>query len=454
MAFLTVLTIFLALVGGTAYVLLPKYPLSFVGIAVLLSVIYIAVFVVPSFRLDLMRRVGVRLVSFYLATFAKTYVTGHDRRELAARYRKATRLPELRRYLGRGMGWLGLPDIVYLQWPFYSTLLATTADLRIPIAATDGVWTTEQEIYRVLRKTLKITKITQGQGNNRKEVEIRREEKTEEGEWKIDTPADRKPSGTKEKRVEKPADGSTVETRVETEVETHAIPRIQLLVNGEIFIRLGVSLGPFILAFPDAPLDRQSKEGEKEGLQEYLSRSIQPLIFEAVRTAVSGFTKRQTGVTVPGLTWEGLADAVKSRRDIEVRVREILGSQPESILIQSGLLREWDQNADTSDSGQAAAAFDVVIENILPKDADLQKAIDGVAVALKKAEGARYEGEATRYRERGLTDALEERSNRLGVSGETTLGHDFGKATKPDLTLIGSDVGTMLATILRGLKRN
>jgi hypothetical protein len=346
---------------------------------------------------------------------------------------------------------LGLPDVVYLQWPFYSVAPATTAQLRVPIKVTDGVWTTEQEVFRVVRTLRTITRaietVTKGSVAKEKETIIGDDERTQIGDWKAETVAERKPSETRTKKVEK-VGGKSVETREEIRVETQTIPRIQLVVDGEIFIRLGVNLGPLILAMPDAPLDRPTDKEKIIGLETFLSGKIQPLAFEAIRAGVSGYTRPHRDL-VPGLTWEGLADAVKASRELEARVRELLGSQPESILIQSALLRPWDGDVSTSDAGQSAAAFDVVIEHISPKGDELQKAIDKVAVARKQSEAARYDAEGTRQRERGLTDALAERKDRLGIGGDLALAHDFGKGTKADLTLVATDVVAALAAFFQ-----
>lgn len=438
MAFFFVLTVWIVLTAGAAALFLPDHPQSFVVASLLLFTIYVVIFLVPSFRFGLVRRLGIRLAAFYLGTFSKTYVTATDRKDLTGRYERAGRLPELKEYLGQGMTWLGLPDVLYLQWPFYSVVQATTAQLRIRIEATDNVWTTEQEIFRIIRTTRITKKDAEGH-------EISSDEQEELGDWQVETATTRKPPSKKEKKLEKSPDQTVVETIVDSRTETQVIPRIQLHVNGEIFIRLGVNLGPFTLALPDAPLDRSTGENN---LETFLAGKIQPLIFEAIRTGVAGYKKRD-GTFVPGLTWEGLADAVKARRELEVRVREILGSEPESILIQSGLLREWDGNPETPDNGQSAAAFDIVIEEIAPKEPKLQEAIDAVAVARKQAEAARYDGDATRQRERGLTDALVDRKSRLEVGGDIALAHDFGKATKANLTLVATDVVAALAAFFQ-----
>ncbi len=443
MAFAFVLIAFLCFVVGAAVPLLPEYPLAFLGVTLLLIAVYVLVFVVPSFHMQLTRRRGIRLAGFYLGTFTKCYATETDKRDLAQRYEKAGRLEEYNRSLGRGLDWIGLPDVVYLQWPFYSVVVVTTAQLRVPVNVADGVWTTEGELYRVVHTTETVVK-----DKDRKILESTKKEET--GAWTAVPTGQAKPPTIRETKVVIGATKDTEETTAD-QVETQLVPRIQLRVDGEVFIRIGINLGPFFLALPDAPTDAPTGD---TGLETYLRGKIQPLVHEAVREGIGGFTRKTTQAPVPGFTWEGIADTVKNRRELEVRIREILGGQPESILIQSGLLREWDGNATTSDSGQSAAAFDVVVEHISPKDDELQKAIDAVAVSRKQAEAAAFDGEATRKREQGLTEALKHRKETLGVEGESILAHDFGKNTKADLTVVAPDLASALVTLLkRGGKR-
>lgn len=452
MAFLFVFVVFLVLVAGAATFLLPAYPLSFTATTIVLTVSYILFFVVPSFHLELTRKLGIRLAAFYLGTFTKTYVTDTDRKDLERRYQKPgsklDRSNELDQFLGRGMDWIGLPDVVYLQWPFYSVVPATTAQLRVNIKVADGVWTTEQELFRVIRTKRVTTKDKPG-----KVVHGSNEERSE-GEWTAVTATQKKPPipRTKTTKLDTSDPTENVETTTEEVVDTQMIPRIQLRVDGEVFIRLGINLGPLVLALPEAPLDKPTGETEADDLGKFLTGKIEPLIHEAVWEGVAGYTKKDRSTKVPGLTWEGLADTAKSRRELEWRIREILGSQPESILVQSGLLREWDGDTDTSDNGQSAAAFDIVIEHVAPKDEALQKAIDAVAVARKQAEAAAFDADAIRRRERGLTDALKERTEELSVSGESALAHDFGKNTKADLTVVAPDLASALATLFKRRK--
>lgn len=457
MAFAFVSVCFLVLLALASLVLLPGLPWAFAGAAVMLTALY-AVAIGRSFNGRLARQLGIRLAAFFLGSFRRTYVTETDMSDLRARYGRAGRTPELETVTARGLAWLGLPDIVYLQWPFYSAVPVTTAQLRIAIAVADGIWTTEQELFRLVRTERTVERARDPQKPEQRGRVLSNKETTTEGPWRLETATEKKSTiaRRRETRIETPDPTREVEITVEETVETRVIPRVQLEVNGEVFIRLGVDLGRLFLALPDAPLGTPTGEN---GLEGYLQKKIEPLIQEAIRDAVAGFTRRRVEVingqelvsmeVVPGLTWEGIADAIRARRELETRVRELLGSQPESILIQSGLLRPWDGRPDTHDGGQTASAFDVVIENIVPKDAELQKAIDAVAIARKQAEAATFEGTATRQREKGLTDALRERQEVLQTSGESVLAHDFGKNTKADLTLVAPDLASVLATLLK-----
>lgn len=445
MAFLFAFAVWLVTIALASLALLPAHPGWFTTVSVLLTVVYLAVFVRPSFQLGLVRRQGVRLVSFYLGTFDKTFVTGTDQADLQSRYPVATQAQDLLFYLGRGMQWVGLPDVVYLQWPFYSVTVVTTAQLRIPIDVSDGVWTAEQVLYRLVKVTRTVKKKTVGRGNKQKEIARVTGETREEGDWTTERPHNADGSLVPMRSfvtTQTGVPGDPSETTTEVMVETQTIPRIQLRVNGEVFIRFGVNLGRLILALPDAPLSRPDGA---EGLEAYLGEKIQPLIHEAIREGVAGFQRKHyqdDGTishleSVPGLPWEGLMDVVQARGELEKRVREILGSQAESVLRQSGLIRDWDGHTETTDRGPSAAAFDLVIEHIAPADDELLKVISSVAVARKQAEAAEFEGLATERRERGVTNALDERGRRLhNVTGKDVLAHHFGVNTKANLTFI------------------
>ncbi len=336
-----------------------------------------------------------RITALYFATFEATYASGNDYADLQNRFTTAHRLPEFTECCRRGIPVRGLQDFVYLQWPFFYDLRRVTAGMiRLRIKEATGTQTMRHEDYRIMKLVTKRTKDATG---NTKEETL----PWELVEGPVVNPRHPLvvPPPQKEKNVK--TDGSTEEITTRFVLERTLIPRVEMQVNVDIIIRLGVKLMPLIKAVPGVSLDNPEKLGE-----ELRNRGAEPVVQEALLHAMKKFT------------WEGHCHINDNLEDFEKEVVRVL-RKPGTFFVEAGLLRPLHEHSPTEEredpkknsNGDAVESIDIAIEEPIPKSDALREALNAVAIA-------NYNKESRRLDEFGLSSGLRDRVEMAQALGQ------------------------------------
>lgn len=440
-SFLLVLAVAIITTGVTALLTLPGMPAAFAMIAATVWVGWAALTVL-SFHV---MKPGIRKAVFFLGTFEGVYVNGSDWEETRRRYVAAHRREDFHLFCRRGFHLIGMGDIVFLPLPFYYDVRdVTTGIVRIPIKITQGVFTAVREHARIIR-TDKITRKKAEKDKNGKVTSVTvigHEEKRLPGPTgEVDplSPPVLLPSTRSIKPSTEPnEDDVIVETVTKYEIARQRTFPVEMEVDVEILISLGVNIGAFVQRLPQATLGDTKKLGEELSVA-----GVEPVVQEALIEAVAGFRRQGPGgandiLPFPGLTWEGDLHIVAHREELERRVTRLLREKT-SMLVEAGLLQPWAPG--TNNAGAAAETFDIAVERVIPHSEELRKKIGLVSEA-------RYDAEATRERERGLTDALDERAKKLDVSSQVVIMQDTVKHTTATIVTVDKDTLSGLSRLV------
>ncbi len=299
------------------------------------------------------------------------------------------------------------------------------------LVATENIWTKADHIQEVVTTTTTIVK-------NPSDDVIERDENVQE--IALD-PANPPNIGTRETPPEPVGGGNTRITRTSVTIRTTDLPRVDLVVDGELIFELGVNLGPFIRAFPEI-----TDLNSVTVVQNTLSPRIQPVFDEAARDGAQGIP-RPSGIGTEGFTWDGIHDIVTHRHEYEPIVIEFL-RKPSSILVRGGILTEIQvgQPGD-HENGASVANVDVAVERTVPKSQEMQRVIAQLAEARYKAEAARHEAEEIKRRERGHTEALEERARRLGIPTDLAIADRMIRESGGSVFLAGAGIADALSNL-------
>lgn len=374
--------------------------------------------------------IGARLVAFFLSSEEGSFVTESDYNELHQTYDARDRENQFFANCRRGLPLIG--DVVYLQWPLYTVRAATSAILTITIEASKSIWTGEQTLCRLVE-----TETVTDRDPNKTVVDKREEHR--EGAWQTDPIA---PRPVRHVRTET-HNNLTRTIEMVSKIEQRKIPKVELVVDVEVIFRLGVKLGAFINAFP-----KVKSFDDPAALQEAISGQFQSIVDEAIRGAASHFT------------WNG-NDHINDDLNRQTFERMVIAKlrEPKSAFVKAGLLEALDpqmaaqlinQGQPLMTNGEAATDLDIAFEDIRPASPELIKAISKLAEASYQADAAEYEALATQRRERGLTDALKERAEKLNTEGELPLVTDAIKSSGGSLVLVAPDVAGAAALFQTG----
>lgn len=364
-----------------------------------------------------------RLVAMFFATFDATYVSGSDYEELQQRYAGSPHEAEFRRYCRRGpLSALGLPDIVYLQFPFfYDVRPATTGSIRIHVKATDGAFTAKLETVHVIPKVSRITHEANGQTSsapvNPQQVGKRSRVYINPVRPIVAPPA--------ESTWQNLAQGRRAQTLVTYHLERRAYPAVEMEIDVDVVLNLGVHFGPLIRKLPRATLNDPKK------LAEEILALGEPVIQEAIIRSVHEFT------------WEGPQDVLSRQPELEAEIIRRLRVH-HTFFVEAGLLNELAHHTHhEAMNGVSVTSIDIAMERPIPKSAALR---DAIGLAAK----ATYERDALRERMMGTTLGLADRQAATGLAPEVIFAHD-ALVTSNQLFVLGApDAVSALGAIFRG----
>lgn len=432
--FLVVLGAAVIAVAVAGLVALPQNPVAFAMISTAIAASWLLLASQSFHRV----RPGQRLAAFYVGTYDGVYVTGDDWQELQQRYAAAHREPDFNTYCRRGLHFIGLGDVLYLQYPFFDVRTVTTGVVRIPIEPADGVFTAVRQVVRFVKKTVREKK----RSRQNPQGKIIGFDILERDEWLEPEPTQEvdpnfppaPPASTRRATTPDPTTGEFEETVVTYSIERVSTPRVEMQIDVEVLLTLGVNIGRFFKKLPTATISDPQKLGE-----ELKQVGVAPLVHDAIIEAVAGSDAPSN--PFPGLTWEGPDDVSRNRALLEQRLVRLLREKT-SILVEAGFLNPWDPV--TGNAGPSAELFDIAVEEPVPRDKTLREKIG-------LAKQGQYEAEATRQREQGLTDALQQRTQQLGVKPDLVILQDIMKNTDATIVTVDTDALAGISRIA-GLK--